>query len=188
MKLSTIFQNLKSQNISLLTLVIIGIFLLIVIVVLSTFFNYLYKKVKYLTKVRYGFGGKPIFSLLIVFGIMAAIPLTYHSAQQSVDYVNQALAKKDALIRINVIERKDELYDVSYLAVPTINGEAWGDDVYTITWSIEGPTSLKKIEKEKDKDHPSYFIGTVFKGYYEVHVIIEGEEFYLEKTEKVIIE
>lgn len=188
MNLSIFFQNLKAKNISLFSFFIIAILLLTIIVFLLIVLIYLYKKVKYLTKVRYGFGGKPIFSILIVFGIMVAIPLTYHSAQQSVDYVNFALSKKDAIIKVDIIDKQEDLYLVSFLAIPTIDGESWGDNEYTITWDIQGESDFRKIETSKSKENPSYFSVKISKGTYNIQIIIEGESFYLEKDEIIVVE
>ncbi len=188
MNLSNFFQNLKNQNISLFSFFIIAILLLTIIVFLIIAIIYLYKKIKYLTKVRYGFGGKPLFSLLIVFGVMVAIPLTYYSAQQSVNYVNLALGKKDAIIKISIIEREEEVCLVSFLAIPTIDGESWGNNEFTITWDIQGVSDYKKTEVDRDKENPSYFSVKMLKGTYNIHIVIEGKNFYLEKDEVVVIE
>jgi len=188
MNLSKLFQNLKAQNISLFTFTILALFVLAIFVFLTITIIYLYKRVKYLTKVRYGFGGKPLFSLLIVFGIIAAIPLTFYSAQRSVDYVNLALAEKDAIIQVDIIDREDDFYLVSFLAVPIINDTAWGDDEYTITWDIQGNSTFRKVEMNRSKDRPSYFAYKIIKGTYNINIIIESQNFYMEKEEVVIIE
>jgi hypothetical protein len=147
MNISAFSDYLNSQNIPLYTLVILFAIFLAIVIFLFIVIIYLYKKVRKLTIIRYGFGGKPIFSIFVLFALVVFLPFTMYSVHKSVEYINYANATKDALLSIYIDQKALDLYSVSFTAVPMINGKPWGDKVYDVTWNIQGVVTFEKIEK-----------------------------------------
>ena len=121
MDIDTFFQSLKSQNVSLFTLIIIVIVALAAIFFLGALTFKFARKIRDLTKQRYGFGGKPIFSLFVVLTITIAIPLTLYASYRSVEVVKFARAEKDVVVEMQVVKKRKNLYSVSFMAIPVID-------------------------------------------------------------------
>jgi energy-coupling factor transporter transmembrane protein EcfT len=188
MELPEIFGTTQSVNISIYTLIIIGAIIIGIVFFLVGVILYLVKRIKILTKVRFGFGGKPLFSLLILFGVIVAIPLTMYAAQHSVDLIKLARAERDVIVEFNVAGKTDGVYEVVFIAVPTLDGEAWLDKSYTVTWYIQGEVTLEKVEKDRNRDAPSYFVTDLPSGTYKVKVTVESEGFSIVKVEELTLE
>lgn len=188
MDLSVFFENIKLKNVSLFAFIIFGLIAISIIFFLSILTVRLTKKVKELSKVRYGFGGKPIFSILIILGVTVAIPLTLYASQKSIESIKLARAERDVIIELNKTKRGDNMYSISFMAIPTINGEAWSTKVYSITWIVEGQVDFEKVEKDRTLQNTSYFKKDLPSGSYKVKVLVESENFKVEGTEEMILE
>lgn len=188
MDLSSFSENIKLKNVSLFAFIIFGAVTISIIIFLSTLTIRLTKKVNELSKVRYGFGGKPIFSLLVVLGVTIAIPLTLYASQKSIESIKLARAERDVIIELNKTKKSDNMYTISFMAVPTIAGEAWSNKVYSITWIIEGKVNFEKIEKDKTLQNTSYFKKDLPIGSYKIKVLVESENFRVIKYEEMILE
>jgi amino acid transporter len=186
--MSTFFENIKSTNVSFFTLIIIVVISIAIIFFLGAVIIYLYRKIKDLTKMRYGFGGKPIFSLLIVLCVIVTIPLTFYASQKSIETVKIARAQKDVLVEIQSVKLYDDVYSVAFMAVPTIDGEPWQGKEYDITWQVYGEVSFEKVEKERSLSSPSYFVNELKNGSYEVRVTVESKDFRVVKTEELVLD
>lgn len=181
MELST-----STTNIDVLRIIIVS--LLVLLVILLAIVGLLIRRIKRITKVRYGFGGKPLFSLLLVLGIAIAIPLTLRASLNTVDYVNMATAEKEIIVNIHEISREEERYEVAFMAVPRINGVSWKDRSYSITWIVEGPISFQKEEDNRSSERPSYFVKELIAGTYNLKVTVKGENFDLTQEESFTLE
>lgn len=185
---SDLFESYKTINISVYTIILIAALVLGLLIFLVGVILYLLKKIKFLTKIRYGFGGKPLFSFLVVLGVTIAIPLTMYASLRSVNVIKMARAEKDVIIEVSSFEKEEDLYNVSFMAIPTLDGKSWADKVYTVTWYIEGEIILEKIEKDRDSKHPSYFITQLPSGEYKVKVSVESENFHVVEIEHITLE
>lgn len=188
MNLESIFENIENQNVPMFTVIMLLLISVALIIFLSGFSLYLYRKVKDMSKMRYGFGGKPIFSILLVLGIALAIPLTYKASQTTIDYVKYASAKKDVLIEIVDTKIDEDLYEVSFIAIPRIDGESWKDKNFDIRWKISGAEIITKTEKKRNVNKPSFFTKDLPPGVYIVEVLVEGDDFYVSKVEEFTLE
>ncbi|MBN2016171.1 hypothetical protein JW766_05045 [Candidatus Dojkabacteria bacterium] len=175
--------TVNTINIPSFVLVVGGVLLFGIIVFLVSIIVYLSKKIRFLTKMRFGFGGRPIFSILAILAIALAIPLTYYASSRSIEIVNLARAERDVTIEVQKIEVYEGLYDVSFMAIPTVDGEAWGEKSYEITWMVEGPLTFEKKESERSIKAPSYFRKELPSGTYELKVVVESEGFKVVKTQ-----
>lgn len=181
-------ENIKTQNISLFVVLIFAFLAIALIVFLSGFSLYLFRRVKELSKVRYGFGGKPIFSILIVVGVAIAIPLTYYASSTTVDYVKYASGEKDVVIDFIMQKKDTDTYSVSFVAVPTVDKEPWKGRKYEVQWVVEGKIEFEKYETERSQEEPSYFTKELPLGTYSVTVHVTGRNFDVSKEEILILE
>jgi hypothetical protein len=185
--MSNLITNLKDTNISTFTLLIVVLVALGVIFFLFSLTLFYAKKVRQLSRPRFGFGGKPLFSFLLVIGLVVAIPLTLYASYSSIEYIQYAQSEKDAIVNIDV-EKIEDRHEITFYAIPLVEGNPWGDKTYTITWMIEGPVSFEKIEEDRTKDHISYFTKSLPPGTYRVSVTIENPNFNIEKYQELIVE
>lgn len=178
----------KQIGIPLYTLIIIGMVLVSIVFALLSVVWYLLRKVRVLSRVRYGFGGKPLFSLLLLVGISIAIPMTLVASKQTVDYINYASAQKDVVINISQEIQPDGKYKVVFMAYPTVDGVTWAGHKYNITWKIYSENySFEKVEEERGKDFPSYFEKELPYGQYVVAISVEGYNFNVSKEQELIL-
>ena len=186
--MSDTFWANKTISVSLITIVFAVALVAAILFFLVSVIISLIKKQKVLTKIRYGFGGKPLFSLLIVLALVFAIPLTLYASWHSIEIRNQAKAKKDAIISIDSKQKDAENYSVSFMAIPTIDDVMWAGKIYTMKWRIEGATTFEKVETGRSQEEPSYFIKELQRGTYIVKIIIESENFGVEKDQTLKLE
>ncbi len=187
MNLSEVSEKINSINVPLYTLIIVGAVSISLMIFLSFVVVRLFKKVKDLSKVRYGFGGKPIFSFFIIIITIIAIPLTYYASQNSIETIKLANAEKDVVVKFYKEKKTKSIYSVSFMAIPTINGEYWRDKEYEIKWKVTGDLSFEKVETQRSIENPSYFTKELPKGVYDVEVFVESEKFKVVKTKDLVI-
>ena len=188
MTLSELVENSNTVSIPLYTLIIIVVVVFGVISLLVGAIIHLVKKIRFLTKIRYGFGGKPIFSFLVVFGMAITIPLTMYAFFKTVDVINRARAPREVFIEIYSEKKREGVYDVTFMAIPKINNKAWLDKSYTMKWYIEGKVTFEKIEKNRAIDNPSYFVKELPRGTYKIKVLVESDDFSVMKIEELILD
>lgn len=169
-------------------IVVITFILLLLLILLVGVIVHLVRRVRLLSKMRYGFGGKPLFSTLIVLGVAIAIPLTLAASYRSVEFINYARAERDVLMEVSEIKLYDDVYRVSFMAFPTLDDEIWGGKTYTITWQIKGDIAFEKVEKNRSEGKPSYFVKELSSGDYTVIVIVESEDFRVRKEQVLHLE
>lgn len=187
MVLSNILENSQTVNISLYPLLIIAALGLGIVFFLAGVIFYLLRKINFLTKMRFGFAGKPLFSLFVFFGIVLAIPITMYASFQTIDFIKLARAKKEVMVEMYSSKKEEDLYEVAFLAVPTIDGDPWLDGFYEVTWYVQGVVVVEKIEKNRSSASPSYFVIDLPPGEYKVKVQVEGDDFNVVKTEDLIL-
>ncbi|MDD3647354.1 MAG: hypothetical protein PHS44_02535 [Candidatus Dojkabacteria bacterium] len=149
---------------------------------------HLSRKIKVLSKMRYGFGGKPIFSILVFLFVVISIPLTLLASSRSIDLIQKASVSKDVLIEVQDLGTKNNYHEVAFLAIPYVDDIAWAGNVYTVTWEIRGNIDYEKIEENVSSSNPSYFKKTLAAGTYKVKVLVEGDDFRVQKFEDFILE
>jgi heme/copper-type cytochrome/quinol oxidase subunit 2 len=171
-------------QVHLYTILVIGFLFVGLIVFLIGIILRLVKKAKAMERVRYGFGGKTLFSILIVGLLVVALPLSLYSVMHTTEMRKIAEAEKEVYIDIQSVRQEDKEYSVSFIAIPIINQDVWGKYTYTIEWNITGPISFTKIEKERNIDRPSYFKKDLPKGEYTAVVKVTSKEFSLIETKK----
>lgn len=177
MKHMSIIDKINQQQIPLFTFVIFVIFTISIVAFLVGLLIYYYKKFKDLKRIKFGFGGKPIFSVLIFLLIAVAIPLTYMASKETADIVRRARAEKEVKVTVNEIKKEKDKILVSFIAVPYIDDESWVGRDYDILWEVEGVKSFNKLETKVNKKNPSYFTKLLPSGDYKVRVEVTGEDF-----------
>lgn len=188
MSITNLIENVKTAEVPVFTLFIVVAFALGILMLCISIIIHLVRKVRVLAKARYGFGGKPLFSIIIVLMLLVFLPITMYATYKSIDYINLARAERDVIVEIRTEKVTDEIYQVVFMAVPTIDGTAWQDKDYDITWHIEGEVILEKVEKNKNSENPSYFVTELPRGSYRIKVQVESEDFNVIKTEEMSIE
>jgi energy-coupling factor transporter transmembrane protein EcfT len=185
MDLSFITQKVTEGEVSLFTFILaLSIAVAVVFFLLAIIWR-LSKKIKVLSKMRYGFGGKPLFSILTLLFLTLAIPLTLFAAQKSIDYVNVARADKDVLVEIYSDKVNENLYEVSMLAIPFVDDVAWAGKSYTMDWSITGEVHINRKEEERDSDNLSYITEELPSGSYKIKVVVQSEDFKVIRSQEL---
>ncbi|MBU0976464.1 MAG: hypothetical protein ABIE03_07915 [Patescibacteria group bacterium] len=170
------------------------LFLVIIVVIFSIVFFltaamvHLSKKVRILTKIRYGFGGKPIFSMLVFLFIVLSIPLTLFASSKSINMIQKASAQKDILVEIQDVGKLNEDHFVSFMTVPYVDETAWAGKTYTVSWEIRGEIDYEKMEKDVNQSNPSYFKKLLPNGKYRVKVVVESDNFRVQRFEDFVLE
>jgi len=175
-------------HVPLYSVIIIGTIIVGILILLVGIVIFLVKKLKSAERVRYGFGGRTIFSIVALMIIALAIPLTLYSTLQTTEIRRTAEAQKEVYIDISSEKLDEANYTVSFMAIPKIDGKVWSKYSYTITWSVEGPVQFKKIEKERDIDNPSYFEKVLPQGFYKVEITVKSEMFTIHGTKEFVLE
>jgi len=186
--LSEILEGNRTVAVPVFTLLILIISAVGLIVFLVAAILYLIKKIRFLKKVRYGFGGKPLFSFIIVLGSIIFVPVLMYAVSRSFSIINLARADRDVIVEIHPEEEKDGFYNVSFMAIPRINNIVWFDKSYKITWYIEGEVSLEKVERDRTSENPSYFVTNLPRGRYDIKVQVESENFNLVELRELELE
>ncbi len=179
---------MKNKDVPLFTFVLVSAILGSLIVFFLGLSIYFYKKIKDLTKVRYGFGGKPIFSFLIVLFIAVSIPITYFASKESVNYIFEARMERDVEIIVDELSKDGDIYYISFMAIPYINNVSWSNKSYNITWRIEGEYSFEKVEMARSVEYPSYFVKKLKSGEYTITVTVESENYKVIKQKRITLE
>lgn len=174
-------------QIRLYTILIIGVVVFGILVFLVGVIVRLIRRIKSMEKVRYGFGGKTLFSLFIVGLLAIALPLSLYSVMHTTETRRIAEAQKELYVDIQSKQQTDQMYSVSFIAIPIINEKIWGNYTYTIEWNISGPISFTKIEKERNVDNPSYFRKELPIGSYTVVVKATSKDFSLIETKELTL-
>jgi len=175
-------------DIPLYTLVIAGVVLVAVVFALLSVVFYLLRKVRVLSRVRYGFGGKPLFSILVLAGITLSIPFTLFASRQTIDYVNYASAEKDVVLELSEKLQSDGNFEVTFMAFPTVDKEVWADHKYDIQWKVEGnQISFEKIEENRSKQNRSFFVKVLPPGEYLVSVNVVSSNFNVTKEVQLVL-
>lgn len=178
-------QNSDTVPVPLSVLILTAVFIVIIIFGLVGVILFLARRIKVLSKVRYGFGGKPLYSFMIVLGIAIAIPMTLFASYRSVEMINYARAERDVIVEVDAEPINEDLYEASFLAFPTIDGTVWAGKKYTVTWQVTGPVSFSQVEKDRSKENPSYITKELPSGEYEVIVLVESDAFRVRKEESL---
>lgn len=133
-------------------------------------------------KPRYGFLGKPIYSLMVVALMLGGFGVTFLVKQNVTD--NSVSEEKMLEIKVtaDVISTQDNAVKVKFKAIPWVDGVEWGGDqttnVFSFYWSITGPQDVSEFESKISRTNPSGFELTLLPGAYDVRV----DAVYLGKT------
>lgn len=127
---------------------------------------------------KFGFGGKPL-AVVTIGLITLLIPLSVFVVQQRVELNQKASELNEVSVIIYEVSDNQNTSDVSFSAVPIVNGKAWGEqmDDFTLDWTISGPETIHHLETGRNSNSPSYFILSLDKGSYTTTVIVNGPEF-----------
>lgn len=177
----------SSIQVPLYTILIVGFIALGLIILFISIIIVLIKKVKSLERIRYGFGGKTLFSILLLGALLIALPFAMYSVQQTTELRRIAEAQKEVYIDIQSREIEEGEYSVYFMAIPLIEGEVWGEYDYVVEWSITGPVAFKKFEKERNIHNPSYFKKVLPRGMYHLDLVIKSKDFTLLETKDFLI-
>ena len=183
MDLSQYFLTDGAVRIPYFLLILIILAFLVVVILLIGYVIILSRKVKSLEEVRYGFGGKPLFSIISILIILASIPITIYASRNTYNFLKSAEEEMKLNIDINKKMLSGDEYEVSFFATPSTNGVVWGEKTYDIHWEVVGPESFVKDEFKRDKTNVSYFTEVLPRGNYYVKVIAESEDFYIEQSQ-----
>lgn len=180
--------NLSEENISLATLLILGVILLAFFLVLVSLIYILLKKLREKSRPTFGFGGKTLYTFIIISCAVFSIFLSMNVVVKTSDYVKIARQEKNVYLDIREYAQEDGSYSVILMAIPEVNGEIWPQGSYDIYWKISNGEELEYVEYERNATDFSFLSLKLGKGDYQVTVLIEGENFLQGKEEVLKLE
>lgn len=125
-------------------------------------------------KPKYGFLGKPIFSLVALFLMIGSFGVTYLVSRNVPDYSVGDEYKVELEIKATEIERDDGLVTAKFQVIPTVDGLEWGGserNKFDAFWSVKGvEESFSEYESGLTINNPGGFEHTLPEGSYEVRV------------------
>lgn len=164
-------------TISGLALVGVGIFTLISFVAIVYLFSKLIYKIRSLEKPRYGFLGKPVYSLLAVMIMVGGLGFFSYSFTQQQDFQIQAAKTVDLDVQTKVVLSDTQQSVVEFKAIPFVDNIAWGKstDKFEIYWNIRGPENVDKFEFDRSRENSSQFTESLDKGSYTLRIVVVYE-------------
>ena len=158
-----------------------GLLLLIGILAILLMVISLIKKVRSLETPKYGFLGKPLYTLVS----LALMGLTVYFVSYNFIQPNNfdIKAEKNVSVQfvINKVKETSLETTVDFKLLPTIDNVLWGPtgtklDIY---WNVTGPMKFDEFELGKNASNPSGFQKVLKKGKYQlkVRVVFDNEIF-----------
>ncbi len=180
--MQSFLESIPTFSVSMLVIGSILFAFAVIVGILLFIIKNLQLRIHKLTRLKYGFGGKPLRRVVIVFSILVSMPLVFIASRQGVNTIKKAFEEHDMTLEIQKGERVNGEYVVDFYVIPQVNNEPWGDRSYDIVWSVTGEENFEKIETSRSKTYPSYFEKKLKVGLYSVTVTIESKDFYLRET------
>lgn len=174
---------LKLTSIEILGIVVVSFF---IIAILSGIILILYKKLRDKEPI-YGFAGKSL-SIVVMMVLLIGLPATVIVTLQQTEIRREAEADRDIVLNISVIESNQDQFEVSFSAIPRVNGKVIQDEEYNVAWSVTGEISFEETEYKRSSNYPSFITKTLPAGDYNIKVAIKGDEFILEEYREYKLE
>ena len=137
-------------------------------------------RVKRLSKMTFGFGGKTLYSglalIISIIGLVVAVDLV----NRGIDIVNYARTQTSLTIDIRSTESPSSPAKkiVTFRALPFVDTTLWGEADYDIKWYISGTEYFTYEEFSRNFENPSFFSRELSPGQYKVVAVVESEHFY----------
>jgi len=164
MNIANIFS--ESQQINEPYYIIIIIFLISVglIIFLTGIVIYLIKKIKYISKPRFGFGGKTITVALYLFLSVSLIPVVGALSYQTINTYLEAQKGDDLYVDIQTIQKNDDYYFLTFNIIPITEMRSFFYDYYEVKICVNDNCKNVVWEKDLSKQNNIYYIYETEKG------------------------
>lgn len=149
----------------------------------------LIRKIQILQKPKYGFLGKPVFSVLALVGIATTMIYFSYSFSNQPDFQISANRTVNASIEYRQVGISGTKKLVEFRAVPVVDNREYGlsSDRFEILWRVNNVDGTERIEYERTKNNPSAVYIELDPGSYTVSAIIVFEGKSYQFVEPVII-
>lgn len=179
--------QLSSQNSTLIAVVVVNIVIFGLLIAYILFQSRKINRLEEAAKPRYGFLGKPLFSLIALSLMIGSFSLTYVISKGTPDYSVGDETKVKLEIKAEIIEQIDGYTTARFQVVPTVEDLQWGGtdrNKFDAFWSVKGEENFSEIESDISLASPGGFQRTLPSGIYEVRVdvIFKGLTWTLERT------
>lgn len=166
------------------------IFALISFISILSYINHLLRRIRSLETPKYGFLGKPLYTLVLMLVMVGGLGFFGYSFTQQQDFQISAKKVITSQIGAEVVSEQASTVTVHFSATPYINGTAWGGndtDSFDIYWNIRGPQAIDRFEVARTRVNPGGFNTTLPKGEYTINLLIVYEGSSESFIEKVVI-
>jgi len=165
-----------------LALVGIAVFAVISLFTIFYYISHLLSRIRRLETPKYGFLGKPLFTLVGMLVMVAGLGFFSYSFTQQQNFQIQAEKVVTAQLAAKVIESGDTTSLVEISTVPHVDGLPWGGNVsnkFDIYWNLTGAEIKEKFEFSKTLEQPSGYTTFLKRGEYTVKALIvfEGKSY-----------
>jgi hypothetical protein len=169
------FSREFSFTINGLALVGVGVFSVISLFTIAYYISHLLSRIRELERPKYGFLGKPVYTLAAILIMISGLGFFGYSFTQQQNFEIQAQKVVNAQIVTTVVTKGKDTSIVAFKATPFVDGSAYGNiDAYTfdIYWNIIGAQNTDKFEFGKNIAQQSGFNLTLKNGKYDIKTLI----------------
>jgi len=149
----------------------------------------LIKRIRSLQTPRYGFLGKPLYTLSTIALTALVIYFVSYNFSKPGNFDVKASKTITAELITNRVSESQTESTIDFKLLPSINAKLWGEagSKFDIYWNVTGPTKFDMFELEKTAENLSGFQHIVKKGTYTLKIVVVFEDKTYTLTEERVL-